>query len=59
MSYGSSVLEVGSDGTVYENAIPFHFLALPLLFGECDCAFFAVINTHLEEQYLLWFAGCR
>lgn len=31
MSYGSSVLEVGSDGTVYENAIPFHFLALSFI----------------------------
>ena len=31
MSYGSSVFEVGSDGTVYENAIPFHFLALSFI----------------------------
>ena len=37
----------------------FTSLLYPLLFGECDCVFFAVINTHLEEQYLLWFAGCR
>ena len=62
MSYGSSVLEVGSDRTVYEKAMQLFLITsflYPLLFGEGDCAFFAVINTHAEEQYLLWFAGCR
>ena len=62
ISDGSGVLEVGSDRTAYEKAMLLFLstsLLYPLLFGECDCVFFAVINTHLEEQYLLWFAGCR
>ena len=54
--------EMGSDRTAYEKAMLLFLstsLLYPLLFGECDCAFFAVVNTHAEEQYLLWFAGCR